>query len=192
MKHFVERERDYPPIKVKHRRVHLFPFVQIFSGKFVLEVLGASGAIWGSSEVLTFRNVESVEEWRLVAMIVGGLFLMRWGYLILCYCLCFFKLSSRLQGITSWMNIIIATFVLEVLGAAGAVWGFSEIFLLRQNAALWKGVALSVGVVFMIRWIRQTFLFFRERRARREANNDGIEVVYEEELGDLTFTESTV
>eukprot|EP00977_Amphora_coffeiformis_P005247 scaffold1123_cov168-Amphora_coffeaeformis.AAC.15 len=47
--------------------------------KFILEVLGAAGAIWGSSEVLMLRTADnSATLWRPMATLVGGVFFVRW------------------------------------------------------------------------------------------------------------------
>ena len=47
--------------------------------------------------------------------------------------------------------------ILEVMGAAGAVWGFSEIVGLRTPATLWfwRPCAETVGVVFFVRYLHQ-------------------------------------
>jgi len=37
--------------------------VQTFLAKIVLEVFGGGGAIWGFSEVITFRNPSTQEVW---------------------------------------------------------------------------------------------------------------------------------
>ena len=44
--------------------------------------------------------------------------------------------------------------VLEVFGAGGAVWGFSELVYLRtkENSHIWQPVAIGVGVLFFMRW----------------------------------------
>ena len=49
--------------------------------RFTLEVLGASGAIWGTSEVLHLRNDENKDYWRGTAIIIGGLALIRFVYI---------------------------------------------------------------------------------------------------------------
>lgn len=48
-------------------------------------------------------------------------------------------------------------FILDVIGSAGAVWGFSEVVGLRTEGTVWfwRPVALLVGVVFLIRWMNQ-------------------------------------
>lgn len=51
---------------------------EVYGPKFVLEVLGSSGAVWGSSEVFGLRNEETREFWRHSAIIVGIVFLSRW------------------------------------------------------------------------------------------------------------------
>lgn len=48
-----------------------------------------------------------------------------------------------------------ATFALEVLGAAGAVWGSSEVFGLRNdnNKEAWVSVAITVGTIALARYL---------------------------------------
>lgn len=46
--------------------------------KLILEVFGASGAVWGFAEVLTLRNSDTVEEWRYVCIVVAILFFVRY------------------------------------------------------------------------------------------------------------------
>jgi len=58
------------------------PFIrlfQIFSARLVLEVFGAGGAIWGFSEVCTFRRPETQEFWRYNAQIVAFIFFVRFN-----------------------------------------------------------------------------------------------------------------
>tara|TARA_Y100001970_G_scaffold522_1_gene616 strand:- start:2392 stop:2643 length:252 start_codon:yes stop_codon:yes gene_type:complete len=47
--------------------------------KLILEVFGASGAVWGTSEVLTLRNSDTQNVWRCISSIVGFAFLVRFG-----------------------------------------------------------------------------------------------------------------
>ena len=49
-----------------------------YAPKFVLEVLGSSGAVWGSAEVLGFRDEETQEFWRHCAIMIGIVFFVRW------------------------------------------------------------------------------------------------------------------
>ena len=53
------------------------PFLMHMLTKFVLEVCGAAGAIWGSSEVATLRNKTTQQTWRYISSAVGVLFLGR-------------------------------------------------------------------------------------------------------------------
>lgn len=55
------------------------------------------------------------------------------------------------------VQIFLPKFVLEVMGGAGAVWGFSEAVGLRTSANLWfwRPVTLFAGALFFIRWCRQ-------------------------------------
>jgi hypothetical protein len=52
--------------------------VQVFLPKFVLEVVGGVGAIWGFSEAAGLRNISNVWFWRPAALLVGTTFLARW------------------------------------------------------------------------------------------------------------------
>ena len=122
-KHRFQTGGDYILVKEHHRRTHRLEFVQLYASKFVLQVLGGAGAVWGSAEVVTFRTPSTTTEWRLASIVVGCIFLIRWIFQISAYCLC---LSA--QDPTSFMmtslrfhDAFIVTFILEVLGAAGAV-----------------------------------------------------------------------
>ena len=50
---------------------------------------------------------------------------------------------------------IFTKFVLEVLGAIGAIWGVSEVFYLRNEKTknLWSYICMGIGVLFLIRYI---------------------------------------
>ena len=50
---------------------------QTFLAKFVLEVLGSIGAIWGVAECLTLRNTQNKDYWRISALAVGAIFFVR-------------------------------------------------------------------------------------------------------------------
>jgi len=52
--------------------------LQTFAVKFVLEVLGAAGAIWGSSEAIGLRTTQNRWLFHWLAGVVGVLFLVRW------------------------------------------------------------------------------------------------------------------
>jgi membrane associated rhomboid family serine protease len=49
--------------------------------KLILEVFGASGAIWGTSEVLTLRNPDTQEIWRYISSIIGIIFFIRFLFI---------------------------------------------------------------------------------------------------------------
>lgn len=124
-KHRYQTGGEFMLPKEHHRRTHRLEFAQIHASKFILQVLGGSGAVWGSSEVLTFRNAATASEWRIASIVVGFIFLIRWMFQISAYCLC---LSERWVDPTTFLSTalrfydaFIATFILEVLGAAGAV-----------------------------------------------------------------------
>jgi len=49
----------------------------------------------------------------------------------------------------------VPSFHLEVIGAGGAVWGFSEMIGLRdnENVLLWRVISVGVTILFLFRWI---------------------------------------
>ena len=159
IKHWWSHQHDYLPIKVHHRRTHRLSFFQIHSSKFVLHVLGGSGAIWGCAEAVTLRNANNALGWRIAAISVGTMFLLRWIFQILAYCLYLSTLwsnpSSLHMTIVRWYEAVIVKLILEVFGAVGAVWGFSEIATLRTSETnhVWRPVSIVVGVMFLLRWI---------------------------------------
>jgi hypothetical protein len=133
-KHWFQTGGDFIPLKEQHRRTHRLEFAQIHASKFILQVLGGGGAVWGSSEVLTFRNAATTSEWRMASIVVGCIFLIRWMFQIAAYCLCF---SERWADPTTFVmtalrfyDAFIVTFILEVLGAAGAVCKCISLFVL--------------------------------------------------------------
>jgi hypothetical protein len=48
-----------------------------FMPKFLLEVWGGAGAVWGFSEVCGWRTPDTLYFWRPAALTIGGLFLLR-------------------------------------------------------------------------------------------------------------------
>ncbi|CAJ1942178.1 unnamed protein product [Cylindrotheca closterium] len=79
------------------------------------------------------------------------------------------------------IEVVLETFipklVLEVMGGAGAVWGFSEAIGLRtsMNAWFWRPVTLFAGSLFFIRWYRQVKEFSRlyDLRHKRRSTVEG-------------------
>lgn len=166
-KHYLEHDREFPPIKFKHRRLHKLPFLQIFSASLVLEVLGAAGAVWGPAEAMTWRTPDNRLEWQIVSGVVGIVFLMRWVVNIMTYCLClksFMEKRPLLGQFLGWVEVLGSRFLLVVCGAVGACWGFTEIVTLRtpETNHLWRPISYSVGLLFIIRWILQTFEYATE------------------------------
>jgi len=95
-------------------------FAQIFSARLVLEVFGGGGAIWGFSEVITFRNPKTQESWRFNAQVAGLIFFIRFLLQISDY----LKKQSRDNdaSVGRLFQIFSARLVLEVFGGAGAIW----------------------------------------------------------------------
>ena len=66
------------------------------------------------------------------------------------------------------LQIFSAKLVLEVFGAAGAIWGFSEAIGLRVESTVWfwRPCALSVGAIFFARWCAQIQDYIAEENSR--------------------------
>jgi len=127
----------------------------------------------GSSEVCTFRTTgHNLLAWRITCITVTILFAMRWICQMLLYCLCcsvesnnneednapppmwLRLLNNKLCG---WLEVFVIRFILQVLGATGAIWGISEVIKLRTNETLyiWRPGVLGVGLIFACRWLWQ-------------------------------------
>ena len=89
---------------------------------FTLQVLGGCGAVWGCAEWLSIRGGPNNDNWRVISLIVGFVCFARWFM------------------IQAWgdhrINNVFASFLLQVCGAAGAIWGVAEILGLRVNYPL--------------------------------------------------------
>lgn len=195
IKHWWQHERDYLPTKTIHRRRHRLAFFQIHASNFVLQVLGGAGAIWGCAEAVTLRNFTNTMEWRIAAMSVGAMFLIRWSFQILAYCLLFAALWSNPSSIhmtlLRWHEAIIVKLILEVFGAVGAVWGFSEIITLRTSETIyiWRPISLAVGVIFTMRWIIHFVNFFKmERASAAQKGQVQVEETRFDEIKDMEVT----
>ncbi len=130
-------------------------FIRIFSAKLVLEVLGGGGALWGSTEALGLRNKETQEFWRFWSIIFLSIFLVRFVKQASDYLKS--KEGPNLHPLFRLVQVFSAKFVLEVLGAAGAIWGWSEVITLHKPETiwLWRPVSLTIGAIFFFRWVLQ-------------------------------------
>ena len=162
-KHFWQHGYDFPYVKLHHRRSHWYHGLQVFSSKFLLQVCGAAGAVWGASETTGLRHPLNREWWRIAAWVTTVLFGMRWLIELFSYCLVcrrsqqsqwYMKLKNE---VVPFCEATITKFVLEVCGSSGAVWGFADILSIRDQtpdtATGWRIVALLIGGIFLVRWI---------------------------------------
>ena len=137
----------------------------------MLIVLFREGAIWGSAEIATLRNSGNRSSWVMIASIVLSMFFVRWAFQVLAYLLYMPSLwadeSSMQMKAVRWMDAGPIFIILDVLGAAGAIWGFSEIVTLRnaETVEFWRAIASGVGFVFAIRWLVY-FVEFVKRESR--------------------------
>ena len=100
-------------------------------------------------------------------MIVGVLFFIRWTCQLLTYCLCLSTTRcSTLMTILRWNEALVVAIILEVFGAVGACWGFSEIVTLRhpETNAFWQGWSSAFGLIFLMRWIIHLISFIKSER----------------------------
>jgi hypothetical protein len=92
---------------------------QIFATRFVLEVCGGGGAIWGFSEVVKLRHPGTLDLWRINASVAGFIFFLRFLMQLVDY----IREKSR-DNFTRvrLVQVFSARLVLEVFGGAGAIW----------------------------------------------------------------------
>jgi len=134
---------------------------QIFSARLVLEVFGGGGAIWGFSEVCTFRRPDTQEFWRHNAQIVAFIFFVRFNLQISDY-LAVNNIDKT--KVVRLLQIFSARIVLEVFGAGGAIWGFSEVMTFRraETQEFWRHNAMIVALIFTVRFFMQIKDFIEE------------------------------
>jgi len=149
LKNYVRENFGEDQYRIKFIRVY-----QIFSAKFILEVAGGAGAIWGFSEVCTLRNAETVHTWRPIALTIGSIFLVRWLMQIRDF---LGSVEHENRGFSRLLFVFSAKLVLEVFGGGGAIWGFSEVVTFRNSETRhqWQVTAAIVGALFFVRWILQ-------------------------------------
>ena len=70
-----------------YKRCYYNTILILYTGfvKLILEVFGASGAVWGFAEVLTLRNEDTIEFWRYVCLIVAFIFLLRYSVVMMLF-----------------------------------------------------------------------------------------------------------
>ena len=144
--------------------------VPTFSAKVVLEVFGGGGAFWGFSEVLTLRSTTAPQEsWRSMAQIIAAVFFLRLVSNLMDEC--WEKDNNndnnedkKKTAYISLIPLFLARMNLEVFGAAGAIWGFTEVCTIRNpiTQELWRCLSLVVGVIFFIRFILRQIDFIKK------------------------------
>ena len=146
----------------------LRPLVQVYLAKFVLEVLGGGGAIWGPAETFSFRTNDTTEFWQSIARLVSVLFAIRW-VLQLGQELCAANRATcsdhnNNKTIVSFVHTLVTRFVLQVLGAIGAVWGFFECLTLRtdETQEFWRQVCFGVGILFGGRFLSHMYQYWQD------------------------------
>jgi len=134
-------------------------FIEKVVSKFILEVMGAAGALWGCADFLNFRDTTAHEEnVRALAILFGFIFATRYwwhvknwweherDYLPI--------ESNHRTDMLAFFQSKLSVFVLQVMGGAGAVWGAAEVVKLRDdsNRTEWTTTATVVGLCFFIRF----------------------------------------
>jgi len=149
-----DRLRETP---IQYGRVMTFALT-----KFLLEVCGASGAVWGASEVYQWRTpANSWTLFRPLCLATAVLFGIRWGWHVKHYLeqdrTEYPPIKRHHRRLHQWtfVQLHVTLLVLQVWGAGGAIWGFGEACGLRtrENIETFRLVAGSVGVIFLIRYL---------------------------------------
>lgn len=180
--HFLKHSEEYLPIKTEHRRTDPFAFMQTFAERFVLQVLGGCGAIWGCSEAVGLRNNESSEQWRIAAAVSGSLFLVRWLKQILSFCSLIVRPTqdSFASHLFDWFELYVIKVIIEIFGAGGAIWGFSQIVFLRTENTIEFSRVVAIGTMigFATRWF-MIIVGDKDKLEKRDLN-----------INDLALTET--
>lgn len=174
-----------------------------------LEVIGASGAAWGGSEVTGLRNADNKIPWTFFSLILGAFAAVRYfakyfhenpkpkryeesfggalGQVLVAPHAAVadqFKIvapssgeketrsyKSKTGAVMGAVFGLPISFFLEVVGAAGAAWGASEAFGLRdaENKELWVPFALTLGAFALVRY---GLSFYRETANRDRSESD--------------------
>mmetsp|Transcript_30213 Transcript_30213/g.46263 ORF Transcript_30213/g.46263 Transcript_30213/m.46263 type:complete len:257 (-) Transcript_30213:55-825(-) len=158
-----------------NKSVSITEGLHIIIARLVLEVFGGGGAIWGFSEVLTLRNPETVELWRSIAQIGACVFFLR--YLLQIFDMIRSKDVSKERTPLRFIATFVPKLVLEVFGAGGAIWGFSEVATVRYSETIpfWRTWALIVATVFLFRYMCQARDFIREIRGLPTTSLEGMD-----------------
>ena len=99
-----------------------FKTIDFVISKFILEVLGGVGAVWGVAEAAALRTPSNGDQWRAASLLAG----------VFCFVRYITTLCDKKDLIPSGYEAL-ATFLLVVWGGVGAVWGMAEIAGLRLN-----------------------------------------------------------
>ena len=96
--------------------------------------------------------------------------------------------------ILRWNEALVVALILEVFGAVGACWGFSEIVTLRhpETNAFWQGWSTAFGLIFLLRWIIHLINFIKSERGEMEMKTVSTRQVQVNEDLDLEETEVDV
>lgn len=107
--------------------------------------------------------------------------------------------NSCLGKVIDWFEILIAKLILEVFGAAGAIWGFSQIIMLRTEDTInfWRAASIATMIIFTLRWLVLLKEFVSlEREAYKDARRNSDTVTRDDlekqdsEINDLALTET--
>lgn len=131
---------------------------------FPLEVLGFSAPFWMLSDMLNFNKYLDINDLKLFIAITLMYASIRW----LLNAPCFEKNKSRDDRSTqsnSYNALCLSgveglnTFILQVLGAAGSIWGASDLLDLRNQSTSypWKVTATIAGFLALPFWFQQAY-----------------------------------
>lgn len=159
--------------------------------KFLLQVLGGAGAVWGFTEILGVRTnyppdchdpfkyngigsawgpgyatcQNTYKQWRFITMFFFYWFFLWWQDIHLLFLR---ALPFKGREIVKRFCVIFSTFILQVIGAAGAVWGVAEVFgsqghslrlgwgqthFGQETYDYWRYWAAVTFLLFLVRWV---------------------------------------
>lgn len=168
----------------KKRNMKAYEYVY----KFLLEVLGGVGAIWGSSEICGLRTAyppdcqdtslylggageswspgfedckDSNKLWRIFCVFFLCYFFLWWGRFDFAVTRGMTEAKMKEYILYRFLDGF-SSFILEVLGACGALWGLAEVLRIRGGWSdeyfgqpdfdVWRIVSAIIFPIFMVFW----------------------------------------
>lgn len=174
------------PPHLRQQPVNWQGFVGVFLIKFLLEVCGAGGAVWGFSEIMTWRYDEASNDvFRTLALATFAVFVVRFywhakHWLEHEHDFPYVKIHHRRQHWIFFVQVFSAKLLLQVCGAAGAIWGASDAvgWRVADNQEKWRTASKVTAVLFAVRFVVEilSYCLLCQRCTETNSNNQTMSI----------------